>query len=274
MNDAEYFKDPALSKSGLMYFAKSPAHFKAPRPPLTPQQKAAMDLGRALHCRVLEPDRFNLRFEILPAGMTYQTKEGKRLRKEAEEAGKTMLKYDDAQDVIGMADAIRHHPGAGALVKAPGPVEDPVFWKDPKYLFEWKCKPDKVTANCMVIDIKTTGDARIEEFQRTAWNLKYHWQAFIYLWGLTMASGTPHKDFVFIVVERKPPYGVMVYFTPPHVIHHAACEIDPLREKYARCLKKDEWPSYPENPEYLTLPPWAKPPKQAITDTTLFLEGG
>lgn len=275
MTDEEYFAHPALSKSELVHFARSPAHYKAPRKPWTEGQKRKLDIGSALHCAVLQPDRYSLRYEVLPAEMTFQTKAGKAFRAEAEAENKTVLKWSDHQNIQGMADAIRHHPGAGQLVKAAGPVEEPVFWKDPKFGFEWKCKPDKVTANAIIVDLKTTDDARLSVFERTAWNLKYHWQAFIYLWGRSEATGITHSDFAFIVVERNMPHGVMVYFVPKGIIMQAAHEIDPLRRQYAKCLETDTWPCYPSAPVYLSLPPWAKlKPQDEDIDTTLFLEGG
>ena len=271
----DYFQREALSKSGLVRLAQSPAHFKAPPKPRTPQQQTALDIGQATHTAILEPDMYNLRFMILPPEMTLQTKAGKQLKKEAEEAGKILLKDKDHQNVQSMALAVRHHPGAKLLVEAPGPVEEPVYWKDPVYGFDCKAKPDKRTPNCIVPDLKSTGDARYSKFQKVIYDKCYHWQAFWYLWGCTIATDVPHRDFLFIVIERENPWDVMIYFASPKMFFQAAREIAPLRKIYAKCLEKDQWPGYPTAPQYIDLPPWARKKEvEMIEETQFLLEGG
>jgi exodeoxyribonuclease VIII len=274
VND-NYFSHPGLSKSGLVKMAQSPAHFKAPPKPKSPQQETTLNIGTAFHCAVLEPDKYDLRFDVLPPEMNLTTKAGKELKAKAEAAGKILLKYDDHQNIQSMALAVRHHPGAKMLIESPGPVEEPVYFKDPMYGFDWKIKPDKLTANCMIPDLKSTADARFSEFQRTASNLHYHWSAFLYLWGMTIKTGVPYRDYLFIVVERDMPYGVMIYFASHDMLLQAACEIAPLRKLYADCLEKDQWPAYPVEPQYLELPRWAKMKDLEITkDVQFLLEGG
>lgn len=254
----DYFSVEALSKSGLVKLAKSPAHFKAPAKPLTTQQQNMMAIGTAFHCLTLEPQNFEARFAILEEGVSLTTKAGKEAKKEAREANKILLKHDDYENIKGMARAVHNHPGAHSLVNAPGPVETPIYWKDPLLGIKCKAKPDKVTANCMIIDLKSTGDARPEEFTRTAYNLHYHWSAWWYCFGMTITTGVPHRDYVFIVAERAEPWGVKIYFADIDMMLLAAQEIAPLKKQYAECLAKNEWPSYSTEPDYLHLPPWAK----------------
>lgn len=251
----DYFKVKALSKSFLVKLAQSPAHAVAPDKPRDPR---LLEIGSAFHCMTLEPQNFEARFAILDEGLTLTTKAGKKARAEADEAGKILLRWNDYQNIKGMADAVRAHPGARMLIDAPGPVERGIYWDDPVTSIKCKAKPDKVTANAMCIDLKSTGDARPEEFNRIAYNLHYHWSAWWYCWGLTVTTGVPHKDYVFIVVERTEPWGVKIYFADIEMMLLAAKEIAPLKKLYARCLEKDEWPCYSTEPNYLYLPPWAK----------------
>jgi len=48
----DYFKVKALSKSGLVKLAQSPAHAVAPDKPRDPR---LLDIGSAFHCMTLEP---------------------------------------------------------------------------------------------------------------------------------------------------------------------------------------------------------------------------
>jgi len=254
----DYFKVEALNKSGLVKLNQSPAHFKAPEKPRSAVQQSNLDIGSAFHCLTLEPQNFEARFMLLDEGLTLTTKAGKAVKAEAQEAGKILIKHNDYQNIIGMAQATRNHPGARTLIESQGPVERGVYWDDPITGIPCKAKPDKVTANCLVVDLKSTGDARPEEFMRTAYNLHYHWSAFWYCWGMTIKTGVPHTDYIFVVVERAEPWGVKIYFATTDMLLLAAQEIAPLKKLYAECIKKDKWPGYNTEPDYLHLPPWVK----------------
>lgn len=254
----DYFQVKALSKSGLVKLAQSPAHFMAPEKPRSAVQQTNLDIGSAFHCMTLEPQNFEARFDVLDEGVTLQQKAGKEAKKEAEEAGKILLKFADFTNIKAMAQAVRNHPGARTLIESPGPVEKGIFWTDPVSNIPCKAKPDKLTANAMIVDLKSTGDARPDEFKRLAYNMKYHWQSWWYCWGMTMTTGVVHRDFVFIVCERDEPWGVKVYFADIDMMLLAANEIAPLKWLYAECVKNNEWPGYDTRPDYLGLPPWAK----------------
>ena len=73
----------------------------------------------------------------------------------------------------------------------------------------------------LIVDLKTTMDASPDAFARTAANFNYPLQAAYYVDGL-QAAGIASPDavtsFVFLVVEKTPPYGVAVYTLPEDAI--------------------------------------------------------
>ena len=71
--------------------------------------------------------------------------------------------------------------------------------------------------------------------------------------------GVSVEQFVFVCVEKKPPYAVAVYIVDDEDLMDAHAENEALAVKYGECLKVDKWPGYSENIEVLALPPWHKP---------------
>ena len=250
----EYLSIDALSKSGMVKLDRSPAHFKAPEKPRAAKSIHDMDVGHAFHTATLEPELYRSRYAV--TGLSLTTKAGKEFKEEVEAEGKTLIKQVDHINIQAMAKAVHDHPDASILAES-GLSEASFFWIDPGYGFLCKCRADKVTTNRMVPDLKSTGDARREAFSKIYFNMKYHWQAYWYLNGISIATGEPHDDFPIVVCERDNPYGVNVFFADPQALLMAMEDIDRLKAIYADCLEKDKWPCYEAGPEYIELPGWA-----------------
>ena len=74
-----------------------------------------------------------------------------------------------------------------------------------------KCRPDWISADGgILVDLKTTEDASPREFQRSIAKWRYHVQAGWYMAGIEAAYGTRPSGFIFIAVEKKPPFAVGV----------------------------------------------------------------
>ena len=252
----KYLAIEALSNSGLKKF-KTPAHYKAPAKPISSQQQTAFDIGTAFHTATLEPEKYDDQI-IVTSKSTVTAGE----KKEAAQEGKIILKQPAHENVQGMAGAVRKHPDAGPLVQG-GVTELSCFWKDPDFDFLCKLRTDKITDSRVVVDLKSTGDAEDESrgfgsFWKNFFSLWYHWQAYWYLNGLSIASGVPHDDFAFIAVEKDPPYGINVYFADKELLAWAMEEIEPVKLRYAECLEKDEWPCYETGYKWIGKPAWAK----------------
>ena len=111
IGNEEYHKGPGLSSSDLKLLARSPLHYKTAKA-IPPKETDAMRLGTAVHCAVLEPDRFEKEYAAAPEAIDRRTKAGKAHWAELEATGKVVLSGEDAQMVRGMADSVRRHPTA------------------------------------------------------------------------------------------------------------------------------------------------------------------
>lgn len=265
VDNAAYHAHPAVSKSHLDEINRSPLHYWArfldPNrivPPPTP----AMVIGTALHTHVLEMTEWDKQFVIAPDGIDRRTKAGKEewAAFEAEANGKTVLKREDGELIAAMGRAIYGHPAAAMLLAMSGKAETSHFWTDEKTGLECKCRPDWLFDDCSVIvDLKTTEDASPMGFRKSIGQYAYHKQAAWYLHGLEQATGVCPTQFVFIAVEKKPPYAVGVYAADAEMIKAGWEVAERNLERIAECRVAGRWPGYSEEIEPISLPPWMRP---------------
>jgi hypothetical protein len=204
----EYFASEGLSQSLMKQLLRSPAHYKAALSSVK-SSTAEMELGTALHTLVLEgKEVFGLRYHVLDSGYDGRKKDSKAEASTAKANGFLTIKMDDYAHVLGMAQSINRHTIASGLVTG-GMAEVSIF--DDIDGVHCKARIDYVHADGLLVDIKTVEDARPEAFKRSVFNYGYHIQAAFYREMYRMNYDTASNEFLFLVVERNPPYGVMVY---------------------------------------------------------------
>lgn len=255
MTNTDYHAhDMVLSKSMLARLERSAAHLAVFQEP-----SRKMDLGSGAHVAILQPERFEKECTVLPDGVTLSHKEGKAIATQAAEEGKALLTQRDHAKIKSMASAVHRHTEASVLLRG-GEPELSVFWRHPVFKdVLCKCRPDYYRADFKILaELKTTADARPEPFSRVIANMKYHWQAAWYLDGVSIATGNPHTQFVFIVVEVEPPHGVMVYFASPEMIEQGRREVAPYVEMFNNCVLHNHWPCYQPKATIIDLPTWAR----------------
>ena len=257
LSNEEYHGQAALNKSGLVQLAKSPAHFFEWYHAPDEEPTRAMVIGTALHTAVLEPDKYDQSITIAPQ-VDKRTKAGKAEWTSFQESakGKIVLTQDEASAIDGMKESVYNNLTAYDLLLE-GKPEQSVFFKDPVHNFLCKVRPDWYTSYKEVVEIKTCLDAGYDGFSRAIANFKYHWQALFYLNGLTAVTGIQHDKFIFIAVEKDPPYAVAVYEATRGMLNTAQKQIAPMLDVYAKCLKTDVWPGYKDELQQIELPRWA-----------------
>ena len=264
MDNATYHAHQAVSKSHLDLVARSPLHYWAryldPNREI-PEPTEAMRIGSALHTLVLEQDTFEERYITAPQ-VDRRTKAGKEVwaEFEAEAGGRELIAADDRAMISRMAEAVWSHPAAAALLNWQGKAETTHMWVDQATGQACKCRPDWLTENHqLIIDLKTTEDASPAGFRKSIANFRYHVQASWYLDGIEQATGTRPEQFLFVCVEKKPPYAVAVYAASPVMItigaETAARDLDVL----VTCKQANAWPGYSDQIEPISLPPWMLP---------------
>jgi hypothetical protein len=220
-----------------------------------------MRLGTALHTHVLELSRWDEEIAVAPA-MDRRTKAGKESYAafEAAAAGKTVITADDAEVVMAMGRSIMRHPGAAMLLGLPGKAETTHMWTDEATGLECKCRPDWLLDDgSLIVDLKTTEDASPAGFSKSIAAYRYHVQAAHYLTGVERATGRRPDQFVFCVVEKRPPHAVAVYAADAEMV--AAGQVIAARDMLllAECRDADYWPAYSDQIETISLPAWMRP---------------
>jgi len=262
MENADYHAHPAISKSHLDLIARSPLHYWArfidPKR-IIPEPTPAMRLGSALHTHVLELDKWDRDYAVAPDAIDRRTKAGKEAWAafEADAAGKTMLSRDEADHVMHMGRAILSHPAAAMLLNLPGEAETTHMWTDGATGLECKCRPDWLTSDgAIVVDLKTTEDASPAGFRKSIGQWRYGVQAAWYVHSLEQTTGTRPMQFIFIAVEKKPPYAVAVYAADEQMIEHGMKTAMRDLQRIAECRAAERWPGYSDQIEMISLPAW------------------
>lgn len=294
-NDA-YHASEGVSNSGMTAILQSPLHYwekylnpdrehKAPTP--------ALIVGKAFHTLIGEPEKFSDQFALAPSKDDYpqaiatieditarasqlgiSLPKGKKdamfealkasdphaiLWEELKEqivAGKTILSVDQWDKIHRMRDAVAKHPAARVLLQD-GTFEQSHYWRHIDADVLCKCRPDYIRKDGVIVDFKTTEDASKDAFQRSAWNYGYHRQAAFYLDGI-QATGAGAGPFLFLVIEKEPPYAVAVYEADQEMIVAGRIQYMKALQTYAECLKANQWPGYPKTTQPLGIPSWAK----------------
>ena len=142
------------------------------------------------------------------------------------------------------------------------------MWRDESTGLQCKCRPDWLTNDgTLVVDLKTTEDASPKGFQKSVAGFFYHVQAAWYLHGLEQATHRCPEQFVFIAVEKKPPFAVAVYAADADMIREGWRTAERDLEVLAVCKDMDLWPGYSQAVEPISLPPWMLPRPQGAAMT-------
>jgi exodeoxyribonuclease VIII len=267
MTNDEYHAGPGVSKSHLDVIAnQAPLHYWHKY--LNPERERseptpAMQLGTCIHSAILEPDTLSAVCVPNP-GIDRRSNAGKAEYAAfcAEHAGKIILADEDYQAVLLVRDAVYRHPVARGLL-TDGKPEQTFFALDPEHNELVKCRFDYLRdAGDMAIDVKSTEDASPEGFGRSVANFRYDLQPPWYFDVMDILYGQTPQSFVYLAVEKKPPYAIGIYFATPEQI---AVARDTARRDFGRIVQLKQtygtataWPDYGIEALPLELPKWMK----------------
>jgi exodeoxyribonuclease VIII len=250
---AVYRKIAAEHKSLLCQIEKSPAHYKCAGNN-QPKPTTAQLIGSAVHCLVLEPERFEERYYVCSDKVRRGTKAWDSIEISAN--GREILKPDDFAEMLAMRDAVRAHPKACECLDACAAAEVSIFWRDLKSGLACKGRADSLSVEHRVIlDLKTCQDASERGFLRDVVDYKYHWQAAMYCDGAKAVTGHDFM-FVFIAVEKAPPYGVAVYLISEAFIAAGRKAYRDALNEVLFCMTNNTWPCYAEGAVEIQAPAW------------------
>lgn len=262
LSNADYHADKtSLSSSGARKLLPPsvPAKFRYEQDhPQAPSK--TFDYGNAAHKLVLGngPD-----LEVVP-GARWDTAKAKAHIAEIRERGGIPLKDHEMDMVKAMAEAIRQHPLASALLDpAQGAPEQSLFWIDGptgirrRARFDWL--PSIHSGRLIIPDYKTAADASNEAFQKAIAEHGYNQQAPWYEEAAqALGLGGEDTELLFIVQEKKPPYLVNVVGLDFYAREIGHAKNRRAIEIFADCTATGHWPGYGDEPNYLALPGWAE----------------
>lgn len=261
----EYASWQAANASTLDCFRRSPAHAYHLMSTGGKPRTKALELGWALHCAVLEPNRFERDF-IVPPKVDRRTKLGKETwaRFEAQNPGAELVPQERHGQISSMRDSIFQNKIARELFESKGASEISILWEDSVTAVRCKARIDRIAQVGewpIVIDLKTMAEATQGGFLRSAVRYSFALQAAHYLDGLETLcpspEGLPFRRFCFVCVESEPPHEVALYEFGQETLLEGAAMRARFLSQWKECIRSGSWPGYPETIECLDLPSWA-----------------
>lgn len=267
ISDRDYHADRGtLSASGARSLLACPARFAWERENGGRKPKRHYDLGHLAHKLILGE---GADLCIIDAA-DYRTQAAQEQRDAARAVGAVPVLQHEYDDALVMRRQVFEHPAAGQLLDE-GVAELSGYWRDEPTDIGLRFRPDWLTAlpaglggaagwagRPVCVDVKTAASAQPWDFQTSTAKIGYHCQAAWYLDGL-IAHGVEDPAFLFIVVEKVPPYPVSVVHLDDEAIAEGRRLNRQAIDTYARCLETGIWPGYSEDIVSIGLPPWALP---------------
>ena len=213
-------EDPSISKTGLDLINKSPAKYY--REVIQGKRSAssrALIFGQAFHASVLEPLVFDDHFVVMPdelAALKKTSKANKQAHADwaAEQIApdgnpKEVLTPIEGAKITGMTSSILAHPLGNRLLQSAAQVEQAHYWTTPEGI-KLRCKPDLVTSDGVVVDLKSTGSPLGDWHAKSAEPFRYDVQQ-VHYEAVMKGCGHDVAGFLFLVVTKEAPYDCAVF---------------------------------------------------------------
>ena len=212
MSDTDYRGAKGVANSELKLIENSQSDYIwSKNAPVDATKNEAAQIGTALHCKLLEPERFD-DLVIVASVKGRKTKAFEEMQ--SENPNNIVLTADEAEKINIMSASVMAHPSASAIINAKGDCESSVFATDPETGVLLKCRPDKDCVESLgaCIDIKTTADIsawRVKDsfgnnlrWKNPLFEYDYGHQAAFYLHVLSLHYGFEVNKFTFVVVSK------------------------------------------------------------------------
>lgn len=279
----EYTTMPFLNISSLLWAAVSAEHLKAAIEGKLKTDSQAKAFGRAIHCRLLEPDRYKMEYRVAtPCSAIVASGKNKGLRCGNESSlywpaenvwlcgthrktdcvePEDYVSESEAQKIEAIADKVKNHKVV-RLFRQSGGFEASIVFR----IGDIECKGrvdkliiDKPHAPNTIIDIKKVrvGHGGREAFSRAILNYHYASKAAWYVDAAMRVHGLaepPH--FIWVAVEDDYPFSIGVYAATDETLAIGREEYQGWLETYRRCQETGEWPGYGVDIEPMGLPDW------------------
>lgn len=256
LSEATYHSDPveggSLSSTGAKRLLESPATYKwfteNPQPP-----KEAFDVGSAVHSYVLGTGAQPVDHGHLSLRTNAAKEDAAAIRANGDiPVTKTVL-----AEIRAIADAVLNHPVAGpAFTREDAWSEVSAFAKTEDGLW-LRSRMDKFVPSAnLIVDLKTSVSADVDDFQRTAVTLGYDVSAYHYKRVMRLLTGQ-EWDFIHVIVSKNPPHLVSIAQLDAEFMELAESRWQRAYDRYKRGRETGEWPGIPPIIHKLSPPSWA-----------------
>ena len=272
MSNEEYHSRPEFSSSQLKDMLRSSAHFYSNNilKEVERETKTAMSFGTLAHTLFLEPEQFEHEFIIAPK-FDRRTKAGKEeaLAWEQANQGKILVDAEQVEGAKRIVTNLQKLSSYADMQNNYGMPEASIFFTDPIYGLELRIRPDwhiapcKAFPNGLILDLKTTTDARAHAFQKKCGDFGYDLSAVMYREGFQQYYQTEDKPpFILLVAESAIPHNVKQYKAADLFLSVGESRYNKAKELLAESLLINEWDGYSLEMEDLFLPQYMT--KQAL----------
>jgi hypothetical protein len=251
LSNEDYHLSAPIGSTGLKRILVSPAHFRYPNPYNATRAK---EIGSAIHCRILESDRWKTDYKVVECDARTSALYKAACKDFPKERVLTSVEYEN---VLGMQKGVLRNRHCRELIEAPGRYELSLFTTDPITGVPVKVRYDKLTDAGRPIDLKKCQKAGRDDFSRTINNYGYHVSAALYMDAWEWQFGEKLDVMRWIAVEEQSPHAAMRYKPDADALMIARALYREALDLYAHCLDRDEWPSYEDDDEEIGLPNYA-----------------
>lgn len=255
MTFSEYLGDrTAVSKHWLDLIERSPAHLKYYLENPIIADTTAFKMGRLIHCAVLTPDLISTEYAIKPDSIDRRTKCGKAEWEEFQRivADREVITTQEMATANAVRSSLLENTKVAQILNV-GHPEVTNFWHEPETGEKCKGRADWIhgSQGSLLVDLKTCEDASPAAFAKSVINYRYDVQAAHYCEGFDI------DKFVFIAVEKKPPYAVALYVVDDQLLERGQYLRMKNLRTYSGCKNTGTWPAYRNEIQPLDIPAWA-----------------
>lgn len=256
MTNEAYHDHEALSRSdGVCIIDAGPRTAKHKRDHKDDSYIPALVFGTMFHTAMEDLDEFRRKYKVEPQG-DKRTKAFKEARTAMYAANPdvtlvSQAEYDAIQD---MHSAIERHPQLWDCIGRDGIHELSLFGGCAGCRV--KARPDYLCQSSRtIVDWKTTQDASLRGFTGSLWRYGYWLQPAWYKRLVDEAFDASYT-FLFVAVEKSPPYNVAIYEVASEILSYGAQKMTEACASWAKAVSTDQWQAYPENVQTINAPQW------------------
>jgi len=264
MSNDEYHASPEFSSSQLKDILRSRAHFHSNNilKENERESKKHLDFGTLAHTLFLETEQFENEFVVGPK-FDRRTKEGKAEAAawEAANQGKIIIDQEMLDGAHRIANNLRSLSSYQIMQNFKGMAEASIFFTDPVYALNLRVRPDYHIIPCdefpngLIMDVKTSTDARQFKFSKSCSDFGYDISAAMYREGFQQHYKTEEKpEFFFLVAESTAPFNVKQYRASSLFLSIGEQRYSKAKELLAESLLINEWEGYSTELEDISLP--------------------